>query len=558
MFNKLESWTAELKTAHVFFIWFALNLVSASFTLLYSDESYYKLFSQQLSFGYFDHPPMIALFIRIGTLLTNSEIGIRLVSVMAVTSALYFIYRLSGVKNPVLFMSAIFSVFGLNLLGFMALPDAPLLLFTVLFFAAYRRFLIKEDIKNTFLLSIVMAALMYSKYHGILVILFTIFSNLKLLKSGKFWAAAFFGILLFTPHLAWQVKNNFITLSYHLFERSASHYALSVTLEYIFGQILYYGPFTAVFMYLALVKYKVDNLFDKALVWNVCGIISFFLISTLRGRVEVNWTLPVLVPLLIIFMKYSNNRPFFRRWFYFFITPVIILIILFRIQMIYPVLKINISRIDNIRNEKKFVQEVVSKSHGLPIITNSYQDAGIISYYSGSFVPSINLNGRNNQFNIWHSDDSLRFRKVVFINDYLNDGINIGNSSYKDYKVTILDSLPVMNDIVIKVVPPKTGIRINEEFNIKVQLATGKPSANYKDSGKYHTRLQSEIYYKDSLIKKEVCPVPVDILLEKYRGQYSLTFFPQAERGTFKMIIALKTSVLGTWSTWKVIGLTVR
>ena len=69
MYNKLKSLSAELKTGHVFIIWFVLNLVSASFTLLYSDESYYKLFSQQLSFGYFDHPPMIALFIRTGSLL---------------------------------------------------------------------------------------------------------------------------------------------------------------------------------------------------------------------------------------------------------------------------------------------------------------------------------------------------------------------------------------------------------------------------------------------------------------------------------------------------------
>lgn len=557
MYNKLNSLSAALKTRHVFIIWFVLNLLSASFTLLYSDESYYKLFSQQLSFGYFDHPPMIALFIRAGSLLTNNEIGVRLVSVMAITSALYFIYRLSCVKNPPLYMAAIFSVFALNLLGFMALPDAPLLFFTVLFFVAYRRFLIKEDTKNTILLSVVMAALLYSKYHGILVIFFTIISNLKLLKSGKFWFAAFIGIILFTPHLAWQVKNNFVTLSYHLFERSASHYEFSVTLEYIFGQILFYGPFTALFMYLALVKYRANDLFDKALIWNVWGIISFFLISTLRGRVEVNWTLPVMAPLLIIFMKYSDNRPLLRKRFYFFAVPVIFLILLFRIQIIYPLLKINISRIDNLRNEKIFVQEAVSKSHGLTIITNSYQDAGIISYYSGNFVPSMNLNGRNNQFNLWHADDSLRFRKVAFINDYLNEGVTIGNSSFKDYKVTVIDSLPVMNDIIISAGSPKTGIRINEELNIKVQLAAGKPSADYKDSGEFHTRLYLEMYYKDSLIKEEVCPIPVDILLEEYSGQYSFRFTSPAERGTFKIIISLRTSALGTWSTRKVIGLTV-
>jgi len=557
MDKKLKSFSAEIKIVYVLSVWFVVNLVSASFTLLYSDESYYKLFSQQLSFGYFDHPPMIALFIRLGSLITNNESGVRLVSVIAITSALYFIYRLSDVKNPVLFMAAIFSVFALNLLGFMALPDAPLLFFTVLFFVAYRKFLIKEDTKNTILLSVIMTALLYSKYHGILVILFTVISNLKLLKSGKFWIAAFLGILLFTPHLAWQVKNNFVTLSYHLFERSASHYKFIVTLEYIFGQILYYGPFTAVFMYLALVKYKANDLFDKALAWNIWGLISFFLISTFRGRVEANWTLPVMVPLLIIFMKYSNTRPIFRRRFYFFATPVIFLILIFRIQMIYPLLKINILRIDNLRNEKEFVKEVVSKSHGLPVLTNSYQDAGIISYYSGNFVPSINLNGRTNQFSLWHAEDSLRFRKVAFINDYLNEGVSIANQSYKEYKVTVIDSLPIMNDIIITAFPLKTKSRINEEFNIKVQLAAGQPADTYKDCGQFHTRLYSEMYYNDILIKEVICPLPVDILLKKYSGEYSFKFISPASRGTFKIILALKTSVLGTWSTGKEIRLKV-
>jgi hypothetical protein len=557
MYNKLKSLSAEIKTVHVFFIWFVLNLVSASFTLLYSDESYYKLFSQQLSFGYFDHPPMVALFIRVGSLLINNEIGVRLVSVIACTTALYLIYRLSGVKNPVLFMSAICSVFALNLLGFMALPDAPLLFFTVLFFAAYRRFLIKEDTKNIILLSVVMAALLYSKYHGILVILFTIISNLKLLQSAKFWTAAFLGILIFTPHLAWQVKNNFVTFSYHLVERSASHYKFSVTLEYIFGQILFYGPFTALFMYLAIIKYKTNDLFDKALIWNVWGIIGFFLISTLKGRVEVNWTLPVMVPLLIIFMKYSSTSPFFRRRFYFFAAPVILFIIIFRIQLIYPILKINISRIEKLRNEKEFVQEVISKSNGLTLITNSYQDAGIISYYSGNFVPSLNLNGRNNQFSLWHADDSLRFRKVAFINDYLNEGVNTMNSSFNDYKVTVIDSLPVMNDIVITAELPHARMRINEEFSIKVHLAAGTAPDNYKDSGEFHTRLHSDMYNKNSLIHEEICPIPLDILLEEHSGQYNFRFVSPAERGAYKIIIALKTSELGTWSTRKIIGLTV-
>lgn len=558
MYNKIKFIAGRINISQVILIWLVLNMFSAVFTLLYTDETYYKLFAQQLAFGYFDHPPMIALFIRLGSLITNSESGVRLVSVLSIATALYFTYRLSGVQKPLLFMVAILSVFGLNLLSFLALPDAPLFLFTALYFVAYKRFLLKENTKNAVLLAIVMAALLYSKYHGILIIFFTIISNIKLLKSGKFWFAAFLGVLLFTPHLIWQGNNNFVTFSYHLFERSASHYKVSFTLEYILGQIVFYGPFTAIFMYVALLKLKVSDQFDRALVWNIRGILVFFLLSSLKGRVEVNWTLPVLIPLLIIFMKYGNTNHGFRKRFYIFAVPVIVVILLFRVQMIYPVFKIKIARIDDLRSQKEFVHEVLSKSGGLPVISGTYQKAGLISYYSGTFVPGINLNGRRNQFNLWHADDSLRFRKVAYVNNYLSEGINIQNPLYSDYKVTIIDSLPVMNDVVITVEPRKILVGRNEDINILVSLNTGKHYSYYRDAGDYQTRLYAELYSKDNLISEQVCLMPVDLLLKKNKGEYSFRFISPAEKGFYKIIVTLKTSALGTWSTQKVIRVTIK
>ena len=557
MFSKLKSVSEGIKIGHVTLIWLIVNLISASLTLLYTDEAYYKLFSQQLSLGYFDHPPMIAFFIRVGSLIFNNETGVRLLSVISVTTALFLAYKLSGVQKPVLFMVAIFSVFALNILGFMALHDAPLLLFTVLFFVAYRRFLYSENTLNVIYLAIAMAALLYSKYHGILVIVFTITSNLKLLKSHKFWLSSFLGVILFIPHLLWQVDNSFISFSYHLFERSASQYKVSFTLEYIFGQILFYGPVAVLFMYTALIKKKEYDRFERALIWNTVGISGFFLVCTLKGRVEANWTLPVIIPMLIIFMKYGDIQPVFRRSFYYCALPVIAVILLLRIQMIYPLFDVKISRIDDLRNQKEFVKEVVTDSQGLPLVTNTYQKAGMISFYSGKVVPSINLNGRSNQFNLWHLDDTLRFRKVAYINNYLNGGVNIQNPSYQDYKVNIIDSLPVMNDITLTVNPLKKKVHANEEVEIKVLLSTRKSSENYKDVGNFITRLYAELWFGNRMLTEKVCSFPVDILLNAYNGMYSFRFASPSEIGSYKILVTLKTSELGKWSTGKVVGLTV-
>ena len=48
-----------------------------SFELSY-DESYYWMYSQFMDWGYFDHPPMVALFIKMGTyIFGNTALGVR-------------------------------------------------------------------------------------------------------------------------------------------------------------------------------------------------------------------------------------------------------------------------------------------------------------------------------------------------------------------------------------------------------------------------------------------------------------------------------------------------
>src|SRR5450759_5911788 len=76
-------------------IWGILNFLQALLTPLNNDEAYYWMYSKYLAWGYFDHPPMIALMIRIGYLFFQNELGVRLIVVLSQLVALSVIWVLT-------------------------------------------------------------------------------------------------------------------------------------------------------------------------------------------------------------------------------------------------------------------------------------------------------------------------------------------------------------------------------------------------------------------------------------------------------------------------------
>ena len=72
----------------------ALRLVAAAFTPITFDEAYYWMWSKHLAGGYYDHPPMVAVVIRLGTLIAgDTELGVRLVSILLALPMSWAVYR---------------------------------------------------------------------------------------------------------------------------------------------------------------------------------------------------------------------------------------------------------------------------------------------------------------------------------------------------------------------------------------------------------------------------------------------------------------------------------
>ena len=77
---------------------FLLNLIQSGLTELIYDEAYYWYYAKTLAWGYFDHPPLVAFMIYLGTQLFDNELGVRLVSCIFSVGTYFFLWLC--IDNP--------------------------------------------------------------------------------------------------------------------------------------------------------------------------------------------------------------------------------------------------------------------------------------------------------------------------------------------------------------------------------------------------------------------------------------------------------------------------
>ncbi len=400
-------------------LWLLLGLIQAGLTELQDDEAYYWVYSQYLDWGYFDHPPMIAVLVKMGYAIFPNELGVRLFPLLLNILSLVIIETLIDKKNPLLFYAIALSMAVIQVTGFVAVPDIPLIFFTALFFLCYKKFIGSHSLLNTFLLGLSVALLLYSKYHAVLIIFFVLLSNIRLFTKHQLYIAGAIALLLFAPHLWWQYQHDWVSFRYHLFESNVSSYKPSFTFDYTIGQLLLPGPIAGFILLPAAFLYRAKNATEKALRYTMIGIYAFFLLSSFRGKVEGNWTSPVLVSLIVLSHQFLNEK---LRWqkLLFKLLPITLILVLFvRVIMIADVLPVKAIQ-ERYHAWKEWPAIMKEKTKGLPIVfSNSYQRASKYWFYTGQMSYSQNLyKGRRNNYNFWPIEDSLLGKPVYLLDIY--------------------------------------------------------------------------------------------------------------------------------------------
>ena len=402
-----------------------LNIIQAATTELIFDEAYYWYYARDLAWGYFDHPPMVAFLISLGSTLFNGELGIRLLSCLLGVGTMIILWLLvdSPKKREYVphFFVLILSMTLIHAYGFLILPDTPLLFFTALFFLIYKKFITAPGLLISLFLGIVMAALMYSKYHAFLVIFFVLLSNLKLLRNHYAWVAVLVSLLCYSPHFLWLYENDFVSIKYHLFERPNRPYEFfDFTLGYFLNLLAIFG-LTFPWVYNALIKSKGKDKFNRALLFVSYGILLFFLLSSLQRRVQTQWIIVICIPMAVLTYQYMLENPGTRKWIVRLGLANIAILLFLRIGLVYePLFPV----IYETHGNKTWVGKITSQIGNIPVVfENSYRMAPMFAYYSGNSSYSLNnVWYRENQYSIDDSEEVVRGKKVLYVSKYMKEG----------------------------------------------------------------------------------------------------------------------------------------
>lgn len=318
----------------IFRIWYA------SARELVPDEAFYWVLSRHLAGGYLDHPPMVALLIKLSSsfLPTGRELGVRFFAVVLTLGSLGVLTVLAKrfVKEPraVMLLVAIWLCSPLfAALGTIMTPDVPAFFFSACALAVAVKAVAEKEpgdqmiLRLWLLFGVFCGLALLSKYTTILLPASVVLALLcspagraHLRKPGIYLAAAF-ALAVFWPNLDWNATHRWASFAYQLHHGMAAGSASTQPAEvnhlrnlgeYVGGQLLVWTPILFVLGVGILVhywrRYTAIDLPRQILVWSATLPLVFFAYAALKAHGEANWPGFAYLPLSVLTVDYLATR----------------------------------------------------------------------------------------------------------------------------------------------------------------------------------------------------------------------------------------------------------
>ncbi|WP_202843089.1 ArnT family glycosyltransferase [Luteimonas saliphila] len=292
-----------------------VHLAIAALVPLFDDEAYYALWARDLALGYYDHPPMIAYMIRMGTsLFGETALGIRLFPVIGFAASGYLVgdmaRRMSGGAAGLPALATTLYNLGLLVfaLGSFATPDAPSTLFWVAaLWAAMRAIDAPPDTRSAMRWWVCAGLLLgfggLSKFtnaflaFGLLTYLIATPKGRASLLTHLPYTAVAAAILPLLPYLFWNLQSDWLGLERQGARLAASGFSTRYLGEYAALVLLAPTPLVSWFAFRALRAPPKDA---ALLVWSSVPLLLYFAYHATHAPVQANWIVPLQAPFALL------------------------------------------------------------------------------------------------------------------------------------------------------------------------------------------------------------------------------------------------------------------
>lgn len=286
-----------------------VRLVAAAVTPLSFDEAYYWTWAKHLAGGYYDHPPMVALVIRLGTMIAgDTEFGVRLVSVLLALPMSWAVYEtaamLFGGRRVASTAAILLNVTLMAAVGTMIVtPDAPLMVASSFVLYTLAKVLTTERGAWWLAVGLAVGVALLSKYTAlffgpaILIWLVAVPKMRRWLLSPWPYLGGVVAFAVCAPVILWNAEHHWVSFIKQLGRARIEHLTLRYVAEIVPTQLLFASPLVFVLGVMGLYAiatrrggaYVVRALLN-AVIWI---ILLYFTWHSLHSRVEANWFSPI-------------------------------------------------------------------------------------------------------------------------------------------------------------------------------------------------------------------------------------------------------------------------
>jgi Dolichyl-phosphate-mannose-protein mannosyltransferase len=311
--SRRASWLAVLACSASIAL-LAMQALAATRLELTFDEAYYTLWSRSLSFGYLDHPPMVALLIRASTSsFGGSEFGVRGLSLLVVGAmpalvALIAWRMFDSAEKAALAAVTWIAIPLVSVGAVFVTPDAPLVVFWTLGLAALVELWRTGERRWLIALGLALGLALQSKFTaaffaaGVGLALLATPSLRRWLVSPALFAGLAVALAIFAPFIIWNAAHGWATFAKQLGRAAPPNgFTPYYLAEFVVAQIGLMNPlvFAALVPAVLAISWRASVLprspdeARRILVCTIVPVALYFLLHSLHDRVQGNWLAPL-------------------------------------------------------------------------------------------------------------------------------------------------------------------------------------------------------------------------------------------------------------------------